>query len=949
MVGPLPFSAPPPSTAAGATSVAAPARAGCSLQSLPVAELLIDPLVERVTRLAQGMLRTRLALVAFAADDRMWVSPSADLAPEMVEAAAEWAAMTLDADRTLAVVDTLDDPRTRGHPTLGDPSLPRAWVGIPLRNRKSEAFGVLVVVDRPARVFSAVDIALMRELGGIITEHLALRCTTQRLSRTQAVLAQITQNVASSSGHAFFRALVHQLAVTLGVDYAFVAVTDEEQDELRTLASFQRGALAENSSYPLTGTPCAEAATDGFVWCASGARERFSEDPGLIELDVESYAAIALPHGEGRPGGCLGVMSSSAMIEREMIETVLRGFANRTAAELERLRAEAELRETNRRLQERVVASTGDFEVASASLQREIVEHQRTEAALRESEERYALAARGANDGLWDWEITHDRIYYSPRWQQMLGYEDGELSDQPEEWIRRVHPDDLDHLYSTLTAHLEGVSAHFQVEHRMKHRDGSWRWMLTRGLAVRTVSGAAYRMAGSQTDITDRKRAEEQLLRDAFRDTLTNLPNRALFMDRLRHAVELAKRHDEHAYAVLFLDVDRFKLINDSLGHVAGDELLVAIATRLERSLRPEDTVARLGGDEFTILLEDVRNAGDATRVADRVQHALRQPFHVKGQDVFVSASIGIALSSTGYDRAEDVIRDADTAMYRAKARGKARYELFDTQMHATAVALLRLETELRQAIEREEFQLHYQPIASIETGRIVAFEALLRWQHPARGLLMPAEFLGVALETGLILPIGKWGLRAACRQAQEWQSRFGQEPPVAISLNICARQLMQPDLVSQIQSAMEEFHLDSRALLLEITEDMIMENPELAASLFDQLRALHIKLYIDDFGTGYSSLGALHRFPLDTLKIDRSFVAGLDADGSEREIVRTIVTLAHALHMRVVAEGVETREQLEVLRSLGCEHVQGYLLSRPVTGDEATRLLENPPVWLAA
>ena len=513
-----------------------------------------------------------------------------------------------------------------------------------------------------------------------------------------------------------------------------------------------------------------------------------------------------------------------------------------------------------------------DFPVALARIKTQL-SHKRMVEALRESEERYALAARGANDGLWDWNLKTNEIYFSPRWKSMLGYDEDEVGSSPEEWFKRVHPDDLPRVKEAVASHLEGRTTHCENEHRMLHQNGTYHWMLNRGLAVRDAQGKATRLAGSQTDITQGKVA----------DALTGLPNRLLFMDRLERAVKNAGRTKDYLFAVFFLDLDRFKVINDSLGHVMGDQLLIATARRLESCLRSTDavarlseghTVARLGGDEFTILLDHIKHIADATRVADRLQKELALPFNLNGQEVFTTASIGIAVSATGYVRPEELLRDADTAMYRAKALGKARYELFDPAMRDVAVASLRLETDLRKAIERQEFQNFYQPIVSLATGRIVGFEALVRWRHPERGLVLPGDFILAAEESGMIVSIGQWVLREACRQMRAWQAQFPITAPWIISVNLSTKQFKQPDLVQQIEDILRETGLESDSLKLEITESLIMDSVDSATAMLSQLKALGIQLSMDDFGTGYSSLSYLHQFPMDTLKVDRSFVS---------------------------------------------------------------------------
>ena len=568
-------------------------------------------------------------------------------------------------------------------------------------------------------------------------------------------------------------------------------------------------------------------------------------------------------------------------------------------------------------------------------------ERMRAEADLRASEERYALAAAGANDGLWDWELGTDRVFYSARWRVMLGEtEDGEGSSSPEDWLNRIHPDDLPTFKARLEAHLRGDTPHFEHEHRVLHRDGGYRWMLARGLAVRDAEGRAYRMAGSQTDITERKVGEDRLLYDAMHDALTGLPNRALFMDRLSQAIARASRREGYEFGVLFMDMDRFKVVNDSLGHMTGDQLLVHIARRLTGCLRPADTVARLGGDEFVILLEDIRTATDATLFADRIQSALRAPFNLEGREVFTTASIGIALSTMGYDRAEDLLRDADIAMYKAKLLGKARSAVFDRSMHSSAVALLELETELRRAVERMDFRMVYQPIVSLADRKIAGFESLIRWIHPQQGEISPTRFIPLAEETGLIVPLGLWILRESCRQLRAWQQLVRRSRPLVMSVNLSGVQLVQPELIMQIDLMLREFGLDGRTLKLEITETVIMEHARYALDMLKQLKAQNIKLAIDDFGTGYSSVSYLRRYPIDTVKIDQSFVARIDTDDESLEIVKSIVTMAHNLKMDVVAEGVETERQLERIISLNCEYGQGYYFSRPVERDAAEALL---------
>ena len=570
------------------------------------------------------------------------------------------------------------------------------------------------------------------------------------------------------------------------------------------------------------------------------------------------------------------------------------------------------------------------------------IERQRAEEALRESEQRYALAVAGANDGLWDWDVRRGRIYYSPRWKSILGYSDEEIGERIDEWFDRVHPDDVEGLKVVLSSRLTEGTDHFSYEHRVITKAGQALWVLCRGLVVRDENGQGYRAAGSLTDISQRKRAEAQLIHDAMHDALTGLPNRSLCLDRLNVALRQLRRDERKSFAVLFFDLDRFKTINDSLGHTVGDQLLVGISRRLEKYLRPGDTLTRLGGDEFAILLNEIDGVADATHVAERIHQLLEREFHIEGHEVYTSASIGIALGSALYARAEDILRDADLAMYRAKRSGSRCYEVFDGNMHEDAVALLTLETNLRRAVERDEFVVHYQPIVSLATERVLGFEALLRWQHPERGLLLPDEFIYAAEETGLIVPIGWRVLKEACHQMRVWQRLFPIDPPLAISINISGKLFQEANMSGKLLGILHESGLPADSLKLEITESAIMDHRETALEELMTLREAGIELHIDDFGTGYSSLTYLQRFAYDTLKIDRSFVGAVSAPGETGAIVKAIVALGKMLNMNVIAEGVETEEQLEWLRAIQCPEAQGFWFSEPMDQTGVDTLLRG-------
>jgi diguanylate cyclase (GGDEF)-like protein/PAS domain S-box-containing protein len=616
-------------------------------------------------------------------------------------------------------------------------------------------------------------------------------------------------------------------------------------------------------------------------------------------------------------------------------------WMQRSRAQLRlRIAVEAEARRKLEELQAQLLKRTVELEDANEHLEREVMERRKMEEALRESEERYALAARGANDGLWDWNLIAGEVYLSERWREMVGVVDRSLSLSPEEWFSRVHLSDLPQLKVDIAAQAAGSRSHFHSEHRLRHSEGFFIWVLCRGIVVRDGEGRALRIAGSMTDITARKDLEERLRREAQFDSLTTLPNRSYATDLLRRAIARAKRNKEQQFGVLFLDCDRFKVVNDSLGHHAGDSLLRLVAGRLNGCVRPGDVVARLGGDEFVVILEGVKDEAEAISVAERIQHSLAQPFYLDGRELFMSVSVGIAMSQPGLERPEDYLRDADLAMYRAKLRGRARHEVFRADMRAGAVLQMSLENDLRHSMDRGELRVMYQPVWSLGPGRIVGFEALVRWDHPTHGAMQPADFIPIAEETGLILPLGEWVLRQSAQRLAHWNTKVVADDPIWMSVNVAARQLTHPGLVEVVKSAIAETGIDAGKLKLEITESMIMADAVAAVGALEQLKALGIHMLMDDFGTGHASLSYLHRLPISTIKIDRYFVGRIDSNSECLEIVRTILNLSRSLSMDVVAEGVENSAQREVLQSLGCEYVQGYLLSPPLDADAAERLL---------
>ena len=583
-----------------------------------------------------------------------------------------------------------------------------------------------------------------------------------------------------------------------------------------------------------------------------------------------------------------------------------------------------------------------DFAVALARIRSQL-SRKHAETARKHSEERYALAARATHDGLWDWDLVTDRIDYSERWKHMLGLEGSDIGHLPGEWLSRVHVDDLAGVQQALAEHLENGSEAFECEYRMRLPDGCYRWMAARGMAMCNPDGEPIRMAGSQSDISARKTI----------DVLTGLPNRLLFSERAEAALRRAHEEEPWGFTVFFIDLDRFKLVNDSLGHIAGDQLLVQFSRRLCEAVRdyrePVSTrvaarvplVARLGGDEFAVLIGGMTDSSAATRAADRVLKAMRPPFHLERQEFFASASIGVALSRQDHRTVEDILRDADTAMYVAKSSGRARMALFDQPMRDCAENRLRLETDLRTAVTKGQLVVFYQPRVDLNTEKICGFEALLRWRHPTRGLVPPSEFIPLAEETGMIREIGLWVLREACEQIKLWRHLWPRAEALDMAVNVSPVQLRDQELVSHIKKILEETGLDPSALQIEITESSVFDNVEEARVVLLELKKLGVGLKLDDFATGYSCLGSLSQLPFDSIKIDQSFTFNLGShDPEKRELVHTMMNMARNLNLGVIAEGIEDKECAEVLKQMGCRFAQGYYFSRPVDPAAIEQLL---------
>jgi len=561
---------------------------------------------------------------------------------------------------------------------------------------------------------------------------------------------------------------------------------------------------------------------------------------------------------------------------------------------------------------------------------------------LKQSHERYMLAAEAANDGLWDWDLKTDKVYFSSRWLDMLGllHEDG--FDTIDAWFNLIHPDYVDFVDEAIKNHVAGRSERIEVEYKIRHASGRYIWALARGLASRDEKGEVVRVAGSQTDITLRKQYEESLYKAAFHDELTGLANRALFIERLNQVIQKSKRPGEKASALLFLDLDRFKYINDSLGHEIGDEVLKVVAKTLKFATRGSDVVGRLGGDEFTVLLDPIDNIDEARHVAERVLRELNRPYEIAGKEIHIASSIGLTLIDDQLPDPNSILRNADLAMYEAKNRGKARLVIFDNSQHDKLLWRMQIETDLRYFVARKALEVYYQPLIDLKTGHIFAFEALLRWNHPRKGFISPEIFIPIAEEVGLIGQIGQTVLETVRDQVKEWKDQFGDENTPSIGVNMSVRQIMDQQYYDTIFETLTNMGDLKDYIHLEVTESVIMADSNLIKQRLQSLRDLGITLSIDDFGTGYFSLSYLHTFPLEILKIDREFISTMIEDSKVERLVATIIGLAQDLGLKTVAEGIETDEQMTLLQHLKCDYGQGYLFSRPMTKEDATKFLQS-------
>ncbi len=598
-----------------------------------------------------------------------------------------------------------------------------------------------------------------------------------------------------------------------------------------------------------------------------------------------------------------------------------------------------------------IAQSRAALEAAHASTE-QLVEDRTAELsertlALSRSEERFRLAVRGSQHGVWDWDLASNTIYYAPQWKHLIGGPADAISNSPDEWFGRIVSGHLARFHEALTELRSGKTEMLDIELEMSHADGSVRWMLCRAIADRDAEGNATRLAGSLADISELKAAQERLRQLAHHDRLTGLPNRGVFTDRVSHAIARAKRSESAGFAVLFGDFDGFKVVNDSLGHAIGDAMLIRAADRFREEVRESDTVARFGGDEFAVLLEDTPDQKLAMNTARRLIDAFRAPFTLKGHEVCSTLSLGLVMSGPGYETADDLLRDADAAMYQAKSSGKSRCQVFDEKMHQAALRRLDTERELRRATQSMEtmdgsFRLDYQPIVDLTDARIIGFEALVRWVHPVNGRVSPDKFIPVAEETGTIIPMGEWVTLRACEQMAAWRRIIGPNRPFVMNINLSRRQLLHRSLTTMLKESIQKSGARIEDIKLEITETALMDERVDAVEILNGIRSLGFELAMDDFGTGQSSLSCLRNFPIQTLKIDRAFLLNMTQQREFSAVMHAIITLAHNLNLDVVAEGLETDAQLAQLQAMDCRSAQGFLFSHPVEAAAAERMLDG-------
>lgn len=700
-----------------------------------------------------------------------------------------------------------------------------------------------------------------------------------------------------------------------------------EQYDVKCVISGEMALMVANSVIPnLILLDVIMPGLDGYQVCAKLKASKITQDIPVIFLSANNDS---IDRVRALNAGGVDYVSKPFQINEVLL---------RIKNQLQLQIAQQEILKLNSELERRIQERTSQLEVANQELKHQIQEREQIGKLLQASEEKLESILNSLEEVVWSAEVaTSNLLFLNPAAQKVYGRSVEELLENPDLRLESIHPEDRDRVELSLSSSL---SHNNELEYRIVQPNGEIRWVWERSRIIQDSDGIINRRDGIICDITERKKVEAELNYEAKHDSLTNLPNRAAFIERVEQTIKYCHQHPDYLFAVLFIDLDRFKIVNDSLGHLIGDQLLISVAQVLTSCSRDDDFVARLGGDEFTILLSKIKTIEEANAIAQRIQTKLKNPLSLDGRKVFTSASIGIVLGNHQYQNSSEILRDADIAMYRAKSDGKARHEIFDPQMYAETKELQEIENDLHQAILQKEFILYYQPIVSLETNTLYGFEALIRWKHPTKGLIYPDRFIKIAEETGLIRSIGTWALETACHQLSIWKLQYPAAADLKMSVNVTSQQMKDTNFLQLLDLILERTDLAENDLYLEITESTLMDSEAETINLFNQIRNRGVKLSIDDFGTGYSSLRYLNRFPINTLKIDRSFTQGMLKEKENFEIIKTIMALARTLKIDVIAEGIENLKQLKVLKTMNCKLGQGYLFSEAVDCQSATSLI---------
>ncbi len=877
---------------------------------------------DRITVLASRLLKLPIATIFVVDRSRTWFKSTYGIEVQQVHRHNSFCQYVIQSDQVLVVPDLHQDPRYLNHQIGAEDPGARFFVGAPLVTANGMRIGGICLADtQPHSGLTADQKTILVDLAAIVMHELELRRVSRQVSQVDAALMEIAWGISAVTGQAFFDALTQHLSQTLQVDYALISLVQSD-NTARTLAAWAKGQITENFTYALPGSPC-QATLGQRQLCLypEQVQAQFPEDDLLQEMGIESYVAAPFFAASGEAIGLVIAMHSQPLQASRITETLMLFCTLRITAELERQKvAEQEA-------------------LAYQALEHQLTQQAQVETLLRQSEKRYASLLTAVPVGIFRLDAEGCCIYINPYLSELAGISLAEIDDTT--WLAQsprpiIYPEDHPRIraaWETAFQQRQDLS----LEHRIYDAQGAIAWVSLQAVVERDAAGEFVGYIGTVTDISNLKRAEATILHSAFHDDLTGLPNRTLLSQQIDLALSPHHVGGGDHYAVLFLDLDRFKTINESLGHTVGDHLLRQVAQRLQSRLQSPNLVARLGGDEFAILLRHEQDPSSVIQFTQELLADFQIPLRFLDTELLVNASIGLVLDIQTYQTATEVLRDADIAMSQAKAQGRQTYRIFNADMHSQAYSRLMREIQLREAIERDELMAFFQPIIDLKTQRLIGFEALARWPHPAHGYIPPDDFIPIAEEANLLAQLDLWMLGTACRQLMQWQQRFPQAASLTMSVNLSAQTLKRQTLLAEIDQILKETQLPGHRLTLELTEGTLISNTDHMLARLNQLKQRQIKISIDDFGTGYSSLSYLYRLPVDALKIDRSFVGQMEANNRNYQVVSTIITLSNQLGLAAVAEGIEVKQQCQWLQQMGCELGQGYLFARPLTAFEVT------------